>query len=114
MGYFLRNNIGFAIDYELADEFGFLDEFLVWEEENDYVPFCEAFEHARGIKPEALGYFEYAYEGSIQELEGFEYNITYVLFDAGLSEDPIIYNNIINYLDEYDVCLEEGFWKELN
>ena len=113
MGYFLRSGFGFAIDHELADEFGFLDEFLIWEEEDDHVPFCEAFDEAHGVSPEALTYFEYAREGYIQELEGFEYDTTYVLFDEDLSDDIESYDCVVDYLDEYDVFLDEGNWKEL-
>jgi hypothetical protein len=114
MQFYPQSNKGFVIDHDLADNFGILDEYLIWEEEYNEAPLLETFEEKFGVGPDRVRYFEYSRGGEVQGLQGFEYDLTYVLFDK-YSEK--IYSKewekFTNILEEHDIDLIEGSWSEL-
>ena len=105
--------IGFPIDTDLAAEFNLLDEFLLWEEQKDSGEFCVEFENKFGVYPEDLFHFEYNNDGYVQELEGFEWDKTYVIFDE-VPESSVELQKLDEILEEQDITLEEGEWLEIN
>ena len=113
---YLQSKKGFAINHELADNFNILDEFLVWEEEFNDLPFLESFEEKFSLVPDEIKHFEYEmeYDEYSKGVQGFEFGLTYVLFDKSIEK---IYteewDNFINFLEENDVDLSEGSWLEL-
>ena len=43
MQFYVQKNKGLAMDHYLAEELNMLDEFLLWEEEKNTLPFFEKF-----------------------------------------------------------------------
>jgi len=111
--YFSQNSKGFAIDYELADELEVLDEFLIWEEECDEAFFRDRFYEKYGIMPSGVKMFEYG--TFVKELEGFEYDSIYVLFDGDNFDDlsKQKWKDLIETLENQDIVLSDGAWKEI-
>ena len=109
-----QNNKGFALDHDLAEQFGILDELLTWEEEYNELPFFEVFEERFGLEPDKIQHFKYERGSSIQGLQGFEYDLTYVLFETNTENYyPDEWNSLLARLEEYDIDLIEGSWAEL-
>tara|TARA_Y100000590_G_scaffold269516_1_gene302646 strand:- start:472 stop:813 length:342 start_codon:yes stop_codon:yes gene_type:complete len=113
MQYHIMQKKGFPIDTDLASELNLLDEYLIWEEQSDPEDFCVEFENRFGLTPESLHYFEYNAEGAIQNLEGFEWDRTYVVFDSDVDEQQE-WERLDDILCEQDIFLEEGEWQEVN
>jgi|15BtaG_2_1085339.scaffolds.fasta_scaffold00760_9 hypothetical protein len=103
---------GFPIDMEIAEQLNLLDSFLLWEEEQSSDIFCEQFEERFGIYPESLERFIYEHDGRIQNLEGFEWNTAYVLFDD--IENSSEWEELEETLEEQEIDFEEGQWLEIN
>jgi len=114
MQFYPQSNKGFAINSDVADYFGVLDEYLLWEEEYNETPLLETFEKKFGVGPDRVKYFEYARHGEVQGLQGFEYDLTYVLFDK---QSEKIYSEewdkFTHLLEEYDIDLIEGSCAEI-
>jgi hypothetical protein len=113
MQYHTVQRKGFRIDTDLASELDLLDEYLIWEEQSDPEEFCMQFENKFGVIPENLLYFEYDREGFVQNLEGFEWEKAYVVFDGDM-EELEGWNKLDEILNEQDVLFEEGEWREIN
>jgi hypothetical protein len=114
MQFYPQSSNGFVMDYELADCFGFLDEFLIWESEEDELPFVEVFEKSFGLLPEGIKIFEYVHGGHIYGLEGFESDATYILFDESLEDsNPVEWARLTDFLEEQDVTMDAATWSEL-
>jgi hypothetical protein len=113
MQYHIVQKKGFPIDTDLASELNLLDEYLIWEEQSDPEEFCTEFENKFGLIPESLLYFEYNTEGAIQNLEGFEWDRAYVVFDEDI-EEAEEWERFDDILNEQDIFLEEGEWQEIN
>jgi len=113
MHYHIVQKKGFPIDTDLASELDLLDEFLLWEEQEDAEEFCNQFEDRYGITPESLLHFEYSTDGHVKNLEGFEWDKTYVVFDEEI-QDSDVWDHLDEVLNEQDVFLEEGEWREIN
>ena len=114
MQYYPQRSKGFAIDYDLAEELGIEDEYLEWEEAQNDMPLLETFEDKFGVEPERITIFEYSKGGYVQSLQGFDYDATYVLFDANAEKcQPENWDNLINLLEEKDIDVIEGSWAEL-
>jgi hypothetical protein len=113
MQYHVVQKKGFPIDTDLASELKLLDEFLLWEEQKDPEEFCAEFENKFGLVPENLLRFQYDREGCVHGLEGFEWDKTYVVFDDEV-EDLEEWQLLDEILNEQDVFLEEGEWREMN
>ena len=114
MQFYPQNNKGFVIDHDLADNFGILDEYLIWEEEYNETPLLETFEEKFGVGPDGIKYFVYDRHGEVQRLHGFEYDLTYVLFNKHSEKKyPKEWERLTNVLEEHDIELIEGSWSEL-
>ena len=108
-----QSNKGFAINSDVADDFGVLDEYLLWKEEYNETPLLEMFEDKFGIEPEQIKYFE-LHHGEAQVLQGFEYDLTYVLFNKHAENIyPEEWEKFANLLEDHDVDLIEGSWAEI-
>ena len=113
MQVYSQTSKGFPIDTELANELGLLDEYLIWEEEYNTEPFCAAFEEKFGVAPMDLKRFEYAREGYIKSLTGFDWDETYVIFDEPM-EEMAEWDCMVRELEkELDILVEEGSWSEV-
>ena len=110
-----QSNKGFAINSDVAADFGVLEEYLLWEEEYNETPLLETFEEKFGVEPETIKYFEYQRDGEVQVLQGFEYDLTYVLFNKHAEKIyPEEWEKFANLLEDHDVDLIEGSWSELD
>ena len=114
MNFYLQSGKGFAIDHELAEDIDLLDEYVIWATEEDEAPLLTAMEEKYGLLPEKVKYFEYIRHGEIQDLEGFDYDSTYILFDESTEEENLNeWNNLRTILDEHDVIITQGEWSEI-
>jgi len=113
MQFYPQSNKGFVIDHRLAEEFEILDELLIWEEEYNELPFFEVFEEKFGLEPDKICHFDFTTDDFIQSLQGFEYDLTYILFDNTIDNYcPEEWENLLTQLEEYDIDLIEGSWVE--
>ena len=114
MQFYPQKSKGFIIDYDLAEQLEILNELLVWEEEWDDTALLEAFGEKFGVEPERVRSFEYSRGGEVQGLQGFDYDITYILFDEYTEKScPEEWDNLISILEEKDIDVIEGSWAEL-
>lgn len=114
MQFYPQNNKGFAINSDVAENFGILDEYLLWEEEYNEMPLFEVFEEKFGVEPEKIKFFEYHRGGEVQGLQGFEYDLTYILFDKDTEKAfPEEWDSLTVLLEDHDIDMIEGSWSEL-
>jgi len=107
--FYVQKNKGLAMDHYLAEELNMLDEFLLWEEEKNTLPFFEKFENTFGVEPDMIQ----AFDDYVQGLQGFECDLTYVLFDSDTdSLYPEQWSGLLAQLEEHDVDIIEGSWAE--
>ena len=114
MQYYPQSRKGFVIDYDLAEQLNFLDEFVLWEEEYNELPLMEVIEEKLGVEPIGVQHFEYVRGGYVQGLQGFDYDTSYILFDQDSEQIyPEEWETLINTLEENDVNVVHGSWAEL-
>ena len=112
MQYHPQERRGFVIDLELADTMGLLNEFVIWEDTGDDEIFCVAFEEKYGIYPDKLESFQPNRLEDILNLNGFEWDKTYVLFEE-YQNNTIDWEKMVDFLEDEDVNLDYGSWAEL-
>jgi len=102
---------GFIINSELAEILGLLEEYMAWKEGSDHESFCIAFEEKFGIFPETLQAFDYEHSQTVQDLTGFEWETSYVLFED-YQEGSADWEKMIDVLEEEDINVDHGSWAE--
>ena len=102
---------GFIFNEDVAEEFGVLNEYRIYQDDYDYDPLIEAFNEKFGVEPEYPKYFDRDY---VRGLQGFDWNVTYLLFDSYVEKAyPDEWDNFTNSLEDMDIDLIEGSWSEL-
>ena len=115
MEYHQVRSKGFAIDQDLAENLSMSDELFSWEEDLNPFPFFEAFEEKFNFSPFAIKIFgmETSHDGALETLQGFDYDLTYVLFDESVDtyfSDE--WHQLVNFLEAHDTEMIEGGWVE--
>ena len=102
---------GFIFNEDVAEDLEILNEYKTWEEEYDYTPLIEIFNEKFGVEPEFPKYFDRDY---VRGLQGFDWNVTYLLFDSYIEKAyPDEWDKFTNSLEDMDIDLIEGSWLEL-
>ena len=102
---------GFIFNEDVAEDLGILNEYRMWEEDYDYTPLIEIFNEKFGVEPEYPKRFDRDY---VQGLQGFDWDVTYLLFDSYLEKAYADeWDKFTSNLEEMDIDLIEGSWSEL-
>ena len=102
---------GFIFNEDVAEDLGILNEYKMWEEDYDYTPLVEVFNEKFGVEPEYPKRFDRDY---VHSLQGFDWNVTYLLFDSYIEKAyPDEWDKFTNSLEDMDIDLIEGSWSEL-
>ena len=102
---------GFIFNEDVAEDLEILNEYRTWEEEYDYTPLIEIFNEKFGVEPEFPKYFDRDY---IRDLQGFDWNVTYLLFDSYIEKAYADeWDKFTTSLEEMDIDLIEGSWLEI-
>ena len=114
MQFYPQNRKGFIINEDVAEQLGVLEEYLIWENDYDEEILLERFEELHNVLPDRLRSFEWRRGGEVQGLQGFEYDVPYLVFNDDVAEDyKEDWENLSALLEENDVEVVDGFWSEL-
>lgn len=114
MEYYPQSKKGFVINEEVAEQLGVLEEYLIWENDYDEEILLERFEELHNVLPDRLRSFEWRKGGYVQGLQGFEYDVPYLVFCDDVAEDyKEDWEKLSALLEENDIEVVDGFWSEL-
>ena len=106
MQFYVRNAVGFEINFSIAEKIGLGDDF-------DRPYFDEALKEKFKIKPHAqIQKFVYERGGEVQGLEGFEYGKTYCWFFQDEAKGRG-WKKFIKALEDNGISMIEGYWSQL-
>ena len=114
MQFYPMRKKGFIFNEDVAEELGVLQEYQLYQEDYDYDPLKEAFNEKYGVEPEYPKHFKWEKGGYVQGLQGFDWDVEYLLFDDWVVEQcPEEWDKFINTMEEMDIDVIEGSWSEL-
>ena len=114
MQFYPMRKKGFIFNEDVAEELGILNEYRMYQDDFDYDPLIEVFNEKFGVEPEYPKHFKWERGGYVQGLQGFEYDVPYLVFCDDVAEDyKEDWEKLSDFLEENDVEIVDGFWSEL-
>ena len=114
MQYYPMRKKGFIFNEDVAEQLGLLEEYKLYQEDYDYDPLNEAFNEKFGVEPEYPKHFEWEKGGYVQGLQGFDWDVEYLLFDDwSIEQSADAWDKFTTTMEEMDIEIFEGSWSEL-